>query len=208
MPTLDCALLATSRAAELQRPNCARDTPAAACRCCVDSELLLLFLADLAYGRCMDQTMKYTVEFCDREYNARLAIPDHPQIFARRAEQAAATRRLRPACSICPMANRRRKNSICFRPAQRLRRCSFSFTAAIGARSTSRTLLDRAAAREPRHHGGAAELWPRTEDTDRRDRAQVLRSLAWLYRNAQRYDNRSRANLRCRPLSGWPSDGE
>jgi len=24
----------------------------------------------------MDQTMKYTPDFCDREYNARLAIPD------------------------------------------------------------------------------------------------------------------------------------
>jgi len=41
--------------------------------------------------------MNYTVDFCEREYNARAAIPDHPQIFARWAEQAAATRRLR-AC--------------------------------------------------------------------------------------------------------------
>jgi arylformamidase len=41
--------------------------------------------------------MKYTVDFCEREYNARAAIPDHPQIFARWAEQSAATRRLR-AC--------------------------------------------------------------------------------------------------------------
>jgi arylformamidase len=37
--------------------------------------------------------------FFEREYNARLAIPDHPQIFARWAEQAAATRKLR-ACLI------------------------------------------------------------------------------------------------------------
>jgi arylformamidase len=43
--------------------------------------------------------MKYTVEFCEREYNARAMIPEHPQIFARWAEQAAATRRLR-ACLI------------------------------------------------------------------------------------------------------------
>ncbi len=41
--------------------------------------------------------MRYAPEFCEREYNARAAIPDHPQIFARWAEQAAATRRLR-AC--------------------------------------------------------------------------------------------------------------
>jgi arylformamidase len=43
--------------------------------------------------------MNYTVEFCEREYNARASIPEHPQIFARWTEQAAATRRLR-ACLI------------------------------------------------------------------------------------------------------------
>jgi arylformamidase len=43
--------------------------------------------------------MKYTVEFCEREYNARASIPEHPQIFARWAEQSAAVRRLR-ACVI------------------------------------------------------------------------------------------------------------
>jgi arylformamidase len=41
--------------------------------------------------------MKYTAEFCEREYNARASIPEHPQIFARWAEQSAAVRRLR-AC--------------------------------------------------------------------------------------------------------------
>ena len=43
--------------------------------------------------------MKLSVEFCEREYNARAAIPEHPQIFARWAEQSAATRRRR-ACLI------------------------------------------------------------------------------------------------------------
>lgn len=43
--------------------------------------------------------MKYTAEFCEREYNARASIPEHPQIFARWAEQSAAVRRLR-ACVI------------------------------------------------------------------------------------------------------------
>jgi arylformamidase len=37
--------------------------------------------------------------FFEREYNARAAIPEHPQIFARWAEQGAITRRLR-ACLI------------------------------------------------------------------------------------------------------------
>jgi arylformamidase len=43
--------------------------------------------------------MEYTAEFCEREYNARASIPEHPQIFARWAEQSAAVRRLR-ACVI------------------------------------------------------------------------------------------------------------
>jgi arylformamidase len=43
--------------------------------------------------------MEYTVEFCEREYNARASIPEHPQIFARWAEQSAAVRRLH-ACVI------------------------------------------------------------------------------------------------------------
>ena len=40
--------------------------------------------------------MKYTIEFCEREYNNRALIPEHPQIFARWAESGAKTRRLRP----------------------------------------------------------------------------------------------------------------
>jgi arylformamidase len=43
--------------------------------------------------------MKHDSAFFEREYNARAAIPEHPQIFARWAEQAAITRRLR-ACLI------------------------------------------------------------------------------------------------------------
>ncbi len=38
--------------------------------------------------------MKASPEFLEREYNARAAIPDHPQIFARLAQQGAAARRL------------------------------------------------------------------------------------------------------------------
>ena len=35
--------------------------------------------------------------FLEREYNARAAIRDHPQIFARWAEQGAAARRMHAA---------------------------------------------------------------------------------------------------------------
>jgi arylformamidase len=43
--------------------------------------------------------MTHDAAFFDREYNARAAIAEHPQIFARWAEQGAITRRLR-ACLI------------------------------------------------------------------------------------------------------------
>ncbi len=36
--------------------------------------------------------MRYTAEFCDREYNARAMIPDHPAIFARWAKAGADVR--------------------------------------------------------------------------------------------------------------------
>jgi arylformamidase len=39
--------------------------------------------------------MKHDTGFYEREYNARAAIPEHPQIFARWTEQGAITRRLR-----------------------------------------------------------------------------------------------------------------
>jgi arylformamidase len=38
--------------------------------------------------------MKYTQEFCEREYNIRARVPEYPAIFSRWAEQGAATRRL------------------------------------------------------------------------------------------------------------------
>lgn len=47
----------------------------------------------------MPSPPRYTTEFCEREYNARAAIAEHPRIFARWTEQAAVTRRLR-ACLI------------------------------------------------------------------------------------------------------------
>src|SRR5215467_9309951 len=37
----------------------------------------------------------YTTEYCDREYNARAAVPEHPRILASWAERGAATRRQR-----------------------------------------------------------------------------------------------------------------
>jgi arylformamidase len=44
-----------------------------------------------------DQHPPYTTEYCDREYNARAAIPEAQRIFAAWTERAAATRRQRAA---------------------------------------------------------------------------------------------------------------
>jgi arylformamidase len=49
--------------------------------------------------------MKHDIAFYEREYNARLAIAEHPQIFARWAEQAAITRRLRACLSDLPFGD-------------------------------------------------------------------------------------------------------
>lgn len=133
--------------------------------------------------------MKYTVEFCEREYNARAAIPDHPQIFARWAERAAATRRLR-ACLLDLAYGESAGEKLDFFPARNegaplfvyihggywrsLDKSDFSWLApAYVARGVSVALLN---------YG----LAPRTplEEIVR----QVLRALAWLYRNADRYD--------------------
>jgi len=38
----------------------------------------------------------YTPEYCEQQYNARLAIPDHPQIFARWKEASRAARQVLP----------------------------------------------------------------------------------------------------------------
>jgi arylformamidase len=46
--------------------------------------------------------VRHDTAFYEREYNARAAIPEHPAIFARWAEQSAITRRLRACLSDLP----------------------------------------------------------------------------------------------------------
>jgi arylformamidase len=55
--------------------------------------------------------MKYSTEFCDREYNARAGIPDHPAIFARWSASGAQARR-----DACPLLDLRYGSS----PGERL----------------------------------------------------------------------------------------
>ena len=130
----------------------------------------------------------YTTEFCEREYNARAAISDHPQIFARWAHQAAASRRLR-ACLLDVAYGDTAMEKLDLFPTRNdgapllvfihggywrsLDKSDFSWIAPpYVAQGISVALINYALA-------PAASL----EDIVR----QNLRALAWLYRNADRY---------------------
>lgn len=130
----------------------------------------------------------YSTEFCEREYNARLSIPDHPQIFARWAQQAAASRRLR-ACLLDLAYGDTAMEKFDLFPSRNdgapllvfihggywrsLDKSDFSWIAPpYVAQGISVALINYALA-------PAAPL----EDIVR----QNLHALAWLYRNADRY---------------------
>jgi arylformamidase len=132
--------------------------------------------------------MKHSTEFYEREYNARAAIPEHPQIFARWAAQAAATRRLRACLIDLPYGDTGAEKLDLF-PARgdaapllvfihggywrSLDKSDFSWIAPpFVAEGVAVALLN---------YG----LAPRTpiEEIVR----QVLRALAWLYQRADRY---------------------
>jgi len=130
----------------------------------------------------------YHADFCEREYNARAAIPDHPQIFARWAQQAAASRRLR-ACVLDVAYGDRARDKFDLFPARQdgvplivyfhggywrsLDKSDFSWIAPpYVAHGISMALVNYAFV------PGAA-----LEDIVR----QCLRALTWLYRHADRY---------------------
>ncbi len=132
--------------------------------------------------------MKYTVEFCEREYNARAAIPDHPQIFARWAEQAAATRRLR-ACLIDLQYGDGASERLDLFPARSDGAPLVVFIHGGYWRSLDKSDFSWLAPPFVNHGISVAlpnyGLAPATsmEEIVR----QMLRALAWLYRNADRY---------------------
>lgn len=132
--------------------------------------------------------MGYTVEFCDREYNARAAIADHPQIFARWADQAAATRRLRACLVDLPYGESSAEKLDLF-PARSDSAPLFVFIHGGYWRSLDKSDFSWIAPPLVNHGIAVAlpnyGLAPKTalEDIVR----QMLRALAWLYRNADRY---------------------
>lgn len=132
--------------------------------------------------------MKYTVEFCEREYNARASIPEHPQIFARWAEQSAATRRLR-ACLIDLAYGETAGERLDLFPARRDGAPLLVFIHGGYWRSLDKSDFSWVAPPFVNHGVSVAllnyGLSPKTpiEEIVR----QMLRAHAWLYRNADRF---------------------
>jgi arylformamidase len=131
--------------------------------------------------------MKYTAEFCEREYNARASIPDHPQIFARWAEQSAATRRLR-ACLIDLVFGEASGERLDLFPARNDSAPLLVFIHGGYWRSLDKSDFSWIAPPFVNHGVSVAllnyGLAPKTplEEIVR----QTLRAHAWLYRNADR----------------------
>jgi arylformamidase len=132
--------------------------------------------------------MKYTAEFCEREYNARAAIAEHPQIFARWADQAAATRRLR-ACLIDLRYGDGHAETLDLFPARDDGSPLLVFIHGGYWRSLDKSDFSWLAPAFVNHGVSVAlvnyGLAPATrlEDIVR----QMLRAHAWLYRNGDRY---------------------
>lgn len=131
--------------------------------------------------------MKYTVEFCEREYNARAMIPDHPQIFARWAERGAATRRLRACLIDLPFGDTAAERLDLF-PARKDSAPLLVYIHGGYWRSLDKSDFSWIAPPFVNHGVAVAltnyGLAPKSpmEDIVR----QSLRALAWLYRNADR----------------------
>jgi len=133
--------------------------------------------------------MKPSPEFLEREYNARLAIPDHARIFARWADQAAATRRLRPCLLDLPYGDTAPEH-LDFFPTRSESAPLLVFIHGGYWRAFDKSDFSWLAPHYVAHGIAVAMLnyglAPHTpvEDIVR----QVLRAVAWLYRNADRLE--------------------
>ena len=132
--------------------------------------------------------MKYTHEFCEREYNVRASIPDHPAILSRWTLQAAATRRLH-ACLLDLAYGELPDERLDFFPTRLEPSPLFVFIHGGYWRSLDKSDFSWIAPAWVRQGVSVAllnyGLAPQTRIEDMV--LQVLQALAWLYRRAQRY---------------------
>ena len=145
--------------------------------------------------------------FLEREYNARAAIRDHPQIFARWAEQGAAARRMR-ACEVDLQYGTLDVERLDIFHAHQSDAPLLVFIHGGYWRSLDKSdfswiappLLQHGVAVALTNYG----LAPQTsiEDIVR----QQLKALGWLYRNARATAIQSRPHRRRRALGGWSFD--
>ncbi|MCE2970933.1 MAG: alpha/beta hydrolase [Burkholderiales bacterium] len=147
--------------------------------------------------------MRYTTEFCEREYNARAAIPEHPQIFARWAEQAAAVRAARP-CQLDLRYGAAAAETLDLFPAERTGAPLLVFIHGGYWRSLDKADFSWIAPPYVDHGAAVAlvnyGLAPATplEEIVR----QVLRALAWLWRNGARLGFESNRIVVCGHSAG------
>jgi arylformamidase len=141
--------------------------------------------------------MKYTREFCEREYNLRALYPGYPAIFSRWAAQAAATRQLHACLLDLPYGNQAAQRVDLF-PARDEPSPVLVFFHGGYWRAMDKSDFSWIAPNFVRHGISVAlvnyGLAPRTpiEDMVR----QTLAAVAWLYRRADRYGiDRDRISL-------------
>jgi arylformamidase len=132
--------------------------------------------------------MKYTQEFCEREYNIRALVPEYPAIFSRWAAQAAATRSLH-ACLLDLAYGESPGERLDIFPAREEPSPLLVFIHGGYWRSMDKSDFSWIAPSLVAHGATVAlinyGLAPQTpiEDIVR----QTLAAIAWLYRKAERY---------------------
>jgi arylformamidase len=132
--------------------------------------------------------MKYTQEFCERQYNLRALVPQYPTIFSQWAAQGAATRRLH-ACLLDLAYGDEPAERLDIFPAREEPSPLLVFIHGGYWRSLDKSDFSWIAPAFVKHGATVAlvnyGLAPRTplEDIVR----QTLAAIAWLYRKAERY---------------------
>jgi arylformamidase len=141
--------------------------------------------------------MKYTQEFCEREYNLRALVPEYPVIFSRWAAQGEATRRLH-ACLLDLAYGDEPAERLDIFPAREEPSPLLIFIHGGYWRSMDKSDFSWIAPNFVQHGVTVALInYGLAPDTPMEDIVrQTLAAIAWLYRKAERYGiDRGRISL-------------